>query len=188
MGINASLPCLCNFVPIIRPLPLLQVRPCNLDNSGNGSRGCFDFGFPGLACIHCAGQPNSRRFFYRTAEILAGERYHGRSICYCHPQSFHHLSLHLNCLSQHATGNYAHIPNHLLSCSRVPKEIKRQLTEKREAHQMLKHSLPKGSQKQFFEAIWERLHSNNHTLPPVDQDELDARLQLAELSVLEMRR
>jgi hypothetical protein len=54
-----------------------QVRPCNLDNSGNGSRGCFDFGFPGLECIHCAGQPNSRRFFYRTSEILAGEQNHG---------------------------------------------------------------------------------------------------------------
>ncbi len=50
-----------------------QVRPCNLDNSGNGSRSVFDFGFPGLECIHCAGQPNARRFFYRTAEILAGE-------------------------------------------------------------------------------------------------------------------
>ena len=67
----------------------------------------------------------------------------------------------LNFLMKHATGNYAHIPNHLLSCTHVPEEIKRQLTEKREAHQMLKHLLPKGSQKQFFEAIWERLHNNN---------------------------
>ena len=50
-----------------------QVRPCNLDNSGNGSRSVFDFGFPGLECIHCAGKPNARRFFYRTAEILAGK-------------------------------------------------------------------------------------------------------------------
>lgn len=50
-----------------------QVRPCNLDNSGNGSRSVFDFGFPGLECIHCAGRPNARRFFYRTSEILAGE-------------------------------------------------------------------------------------------------------------------
>ncbi|KAL3817497.1 hypothetical protein ACHAXA_007087 [Cyclostephanos tholiformis] len=105
-----------------------QVRPCKLDNSGSGSRGSFEFGFPGLACIWCSGESNSRRFFYRTAEILAG--------------------------------NYAHIPNHLMSCTRVPEEIKRQLNEKREAHQMLKHSLPKGSQKQFFEAVWERLHRN----------------------------
>lgn len=52
-----------------------QVRPCNLDNSGNGSRSAFDFGFPGLECTHCAGHPNSRRFFYRTAEILSGKTY-----------------------------------------------------------------------------------------------------------------
>ena len=51
-----------------------QVRPCNLDNSGNGSRSVFDFGFPGLECIHCAGKPNARRFFYRTAEILGGKQ------------------------------------------------------------------------------------------------------------------
>ncbi len=82
-------------------------------------------------------------------------------ICYCHTQSSRHLTLCLNFLFRRATGNYAHIPNHLLSCTCVPEEIKSQLTEKREAHQMLKHLLPKGSQKQFFEAIWERLHSNN---------------------------
>ena len=59
-----------------------QVRPCNLDNSGNGSRSVFDFGFPGLECIHCAGQPNARRFFYRTADILGGEN--NQSIICCH--------------------------------------------------------------------------------------------------------
>lgn len=53
---------------------MLQVRACNLDNSGNGSRSTFDSGFPGLECIHCAGQPNARRFFYRTADILGGKR------------------------------------------------------------------------------------------------------------------
>ena len=52
---------------------MLQVRPCNLENSGNGSRSAFDYGFPGLECIHCAGFPNSRRFFYRTSEILGGK-------------------------------------------------------------------------------------------------------------------
>jgi hypothetical protein len=49
-----------------------QVRPCKLDNCTSGSRG-FDHGFPGLECIWCSGESNSRRFFYRTAEILAGE-------------------------------------------------------------------------------------------------------------------
>jgi len=49
-----------------------QVRPCNLEKSGNGSRSAFEYGFPGLECIHCKGR-NSRKFFYRTPEILAGE-------------------------------------------------------------------------------------------------------------------
>ena len=51
-----------------------QVRPCNLDNSKNGSRSNFANGFPGLECLHCAGRDNTRRFFYRTAEILSGEK------------------------------------------------------------------------------------------------------------------
>ena len=106
---------------------LTQVRACNLDNSCNGSRSAFDLGFPGLECIHCAGQRNARRFFYRTAEILSG--------------------------------NYAHIPNHLLSCSAVPPSIKRSLREMKEAHNTLKHTLPKGSQKEFFQNVWNRLHS-----------------------------
>ena len=30
----------------------------------------------------------------------------------------------------------------------------------KQAHQTLKHSLPKGSQKEFFNSVWERLHGN----------------------------
>mmetsp|Transcript_26154 Transcript_26154/g.52586 ORF Transcript_26154/g.52586 Transcript_26154/m.52586 type:complete len:198 (-) Transcript_26154:123-716(-) len=52
-----------------------QVRPCNLEKSGNGSRSAFEYGFPGLECIHCKGR-NSRKFFYRTPEILAGNYAH----------------------------------------------------------------------------------------------------------------
>ncbi|KAL7534172.1 hypothetical protein ACHAXR_005698 [Thalassiosira sp. AJA248-18] len=110
-----------------------QVRGANLDNSGNGSRSAFDFGFPGLECRHCCGQPNSRRFFYRTAEILAG--------------------------------NYAHIPNHLMTCSACPSEVKRSLKELKEAHLTLKHTLPKGSQKDFFNSVWERLHGRSAPMP-----------------------
>jgi hypothetical protein len=55
---------------------MAQVRPCNLGHAGNGSRSSFDYGFPGLECIHCAGRNNPRRFFYRTADILAGNYAH----------------------------------------------------------------------------------------------------------------
>ena len=30
----------------------------------------------------------------------------------------------------------------------------------KQAHQTLKHTLPKGSQKEFFNSVWERLHGN----------------------------
>lgn len=103
-----------------------QVRPCNLDLKGNGSRSNFDHGFPGLECIHCAG-PNSRKFFYRSAEILAG--------------------------------NYAHIPNHLLSCREVPDKLKKSLVELKERHQTQKHHLDRGAQKSFFQNIWNALHN-----------------------------
>ncbi|KAL7550445.1 hypothetical protein ACHAWF_013680 [Thalassiosira exigua] len=121
-----------------------QVKPCNLDNSGNGARSTFDFGFPdehsqhphfatqffmaGLECRHCSGTSSARRFFYRTPEILAG--------------------------------NYAHIPNHLMGCGACPPEMKKSLRILKEAHLTLKHSLPKGSQKEFFNTVWKRLHES----------------------------
>jgi len=30
----------------------------------------------------------------------------------------------------------------------------------KQAHQTLKHTLPKGSQKEFFNSVWKRLHGN----------------------------
>ena len=57
-------------------------------------------------------------------------------------------------------GNYSHIPNHILKCSACPPEVKAALKQMKQAHQTLKHSLPKGSQKEFFNSVWERLHGN----------------------------
>ena len=56
-------------------------------------------------------------------------------------------------------GNYSHIPNHILTCSGCPPEVKRTMTTLKESHQCLKNALPKGSQKEFFNAVWDRLHS-----------------------------
>lgn len=141
-----------------------QIRPCNLDNSGNGSRSVFDFGFPGLECIHCAGQPNARRFFYRTAEILAGKNNYETNL-FCIFTATRRLT------KRNITGNYAHIPNHLMACSACPREIKNALKEKKDAHLLLKHTLPKGSQKQFFEAVWERLHGQSSASVPMQTHE-----------------
>ena len=95
-------------------------------NYGNGTRSTFDFGFPGLACRHCAGSENPRRFFYRTSEILSG--------------------------------NYSHIPNHLLACPGVPAEMKKHLKDLKKDHMTKKHALNRGAQKLFFQTIWDRLH------------------------------
>jgi hypothetical protein len=79
-----------------------QVRPCNLDRSENGSRSQFADGFPGLECIHCADTLQSRKFFYRTLEILAGK------CCVCVQKyqadsEFHHCSLTIFCFAPKVT-------------------------------------------------------------------------------------
>jgi AAA ATPase containing von Willebrand factor type A (vWA) domain len=103
-----------------------QMEPCVLENSGNGSRSMFAFGFPGLGCKYCANQQNARKFFYRTPEILSG--------------------------------NYAHIPNHIFSCKYTPAEVKQILAEKKKFHQSQKQRLHRGSQRVFFNNIFDRLH------------------------------
>ena len=103
-----------------------QMEPCILQNSGNGSRSMFAFGFPGLGCKHCSGKPTARKFFYRTSEILSG--------------------------------NYAHIPNHVMSCKHCPFEVKQILSAKKKLHQAQKQRLKRGSQRVFFNNCWDRLH------------------------------
>ena len=121
-------------------LTFKQVLSCSLHATGNGSRSSFTVGFPGLACQHCAGEPGARRFFYRTAEILAA--------------------------------NYAHIPNHLLCCSKVPQELKRELEAKKTLHCAQKAKLQRGSQRNFFNRIWERVQGNR-TLKADDKESGD---------------
>eukprot|EP00554_Chaetoceros_debilis_P010720 CAMPEP_0194109834 /NCGR_PEP_ID=MMETSP0150-20130528/9248_1 /TAXON_ID=122233 /ORGANISM="Chaetoceros debilis, Strain MM31A-1" /LENGTH=1455 /DNA_ID=CAMNT_0038798877 /DNA_START=3220 /DNA_END=7587 /DNA_ORIENTATION=+ len=103
-----------------------QMEPCVLENSGNGARSMFSFGFPGLGCKHCSGRPSARKFFYRTPDILSG--------------------------------NYAHIPNHVMVCKHAPAEIKQTLAAKKKLHAEQKQKLQRGSQRTFFSNVWTRLH------------------------------
>lgn len=133
-----------------------QVRPTNLDRAENGARTQFADGFPGLECIHCADTPSNRKFFYRTVEILAGTQ--STRLLNC----IHHIHLNLNLLASLACcplGNYAHIPNHISTCTFCPTDVKAALAEKKDEHNRLKHKLDRGSQKKFFSNIWERLHA-----------------------------
>eukprot|EP00979_Chaetoceros_neogracilis_P017765 scaffold10270_cov417-Chaetoceros_neogracile.AAC.19 len=104
-----------------------QLALCVLDDSGNGSRSMFTFGFPGLGCKYCAHTLNARKFFYRTVEILSG--------------------------------NYAHIPNHILMCAHTPVDVKRTLIALKKTHPGSKQKLSRGSQRTFFERIFSRIHS-----------------------------
>lgn len=61
--------------------------------------------------------------------------------------------------SEILSGNYAHIPNHVLSCKHAPMEVKKTLAEKKKDHQAQKSRLSRGSQRVFFNQIWDRLHS-----------------------------
>jgi hypothetical protein len=104
-----------------------QLALCVLDDSGNGSRSMFTFGFPGLGCKYCAHTLNARKFFYRTVEILSG--------------------------------NYAHIPSHILMCAHTPVDVKRTLIALKKTHPGSKQKLSRGSQRTFFERIFSRIHS-----------------------------
>ncbi len=68
---------------------VLQLKKCYLTKAG-GSRGNCPLGYPGLACAHCAGDANERRFFYTSADHLRN--------------SFSHIPSHLmmcnNCPSE----------------------------------------------------------------------------------------
>ena len=57
------------------------------------------------------------------------------------------------------SGNYAHIPNHVLSCKHCPSYIKKSLAEKKKIHANEKMRLQRGSQRVFFNNVWDRLHS-----------------------------
>lgn len=59
------------------------------------------------------------------------------------------------------SGNYAHIPNHVLSCKHCPVHIKKALAEKKKIHANEKMRLHRGSQRIFFNNVWDRLHSNH---------------------------
>lgn len=61
--------------------------------------------------------------------------------------------------SEILSGNYAHIPNHVLTCKYTPFEVKRTLSEMKKDHQLQKSRLSRGSQRIFFNHIWNRLHN-----------------------------
>ena len=56
--------------------------------------------------------------------------------------------------------NHAHIPNHLFCCSKVPENLRRELEKKKDLHSTQKKKLQRGSQKDFFNRIMQRMQEN----------------------------
>jgi len=108
-------------------LSMQQMLPCRLDSSDTGRKNLFPIGFGGLQCKYCAPFPNSRKFFYRTVEVLAG--------------------------------NFAQIPNHLYVCKYIDDEVKVKLDEAKKNHQNQKNKFQHGSQREFLNRIWRRIHA-----------------------------
>jgi len=73
--------------------------------------------------------------------------------------------------SEILSGNYAHIPNHVLSCKYCPIEIKQELAEKKKRHQTQKQLLRRGSQRIFFNNVWDRLHARSRKAASYDSNE-----------------
>ena len=55
---------------------LLQMVPCILGESGQGSRSSFPLGTPGLACRHCSASNNARAFYFRNSEVFSNNYTH----------------------------------------------------------------------------------------------------------------
>ena len=47
----------------------LQLKITSLTKA-DGSRGSCQVGYPGVACVHCSGMPNERKFFYTSSDHL----------------------------------------------------------------------------------------------------------------------
>ena len=113
-----------------------QMSSCTFAESDRlGKRRSHRFGFPGIACIHCAGKNGSGRYFPSSVKTFADAS---------------------------KTTNVLH--NHILKCPGAPKSVKTKLQSLKDAHHAEKDAMRHGSQKQFFDVVWSRLH-NTTTSP-----------------------
>ena len=134
-----------------------QMSPCTFtENDRLGKRRSHRCGFPGIACVHCVDKNGSGRYFPSSIKTFADAS---------------------------KTINVLH--NHILKCSGAPEAVKNQLQQLKEAHQAEKDGMKHGSQKQFFDLVWSRLHNTSgspssvvstspHTNPSVSGGSPDA--------------
>ena len=108
-----------------------QMRPCNFDKSHEGN----------------------------TARNHVDDGFPGLECIHCahldKPRRFFYRT------AENYSGNWQHIPEHLLNqCKGCPEDVKRKLEKKKKKHDRQRRELPKGSQREFFDMIWTKLHEN----------------------------
>jgi len=112
---------------------LQQMRCCGFTEADRiGKRKNLPLGYTGLACIHCYGGYGSGRYFPSSVKTMADSS---------------------------KTLNVIH--SHVMKCLKCPQNIKDQLEDLRERHDDDRATKKFGSQRAFFQKIWERLHKED---------------------------
>jgi len=111
-----------------------QLQPCRFTEADRNKRRLKDVGCIGVECKHCAGQVDSRKFFWSSVSAVES--------------------------------NFVSVHSHMFECRMVPQSLKDRLTELKSLRKEQTAKLMTGSQKAFFQRVWERLHHEEETREP----------------------
>jgi hypothetical protein len=114
-------PNICEFLYAV----MEQLQPCRFTEADRNKRRLKDVGCIGVECRHCAGQVDSRKFFW--SSVCAVE------------------------------SNFVSVHTHMMECKMVPQELKDHLSELKKLRKEQTARLQAGSQKAFFQTVWDRL-------------------------------
>mmetsp|Transcript_26634 Transcript_26634/g.30470 ORF Transcript_26634/g.30470 Transcript_26634/m.30470 type:complete len:1041 (-) Transcript_26634:8-3130(-) len=103
-----------------------QLQPCRFTEADRNKRRLKDVGCIGVECKHCAGQVESRKFFWSSVNAVES--------------------------------NFVSVHTHMMECKMVVPELKNQLSELKKLRKEQTSRLKTGSQKAFFQRVWDRLH------------------------------
>lgn len=114
------------FIAEFLYLVMEQLQPCRFTEADRNKRRLKDVGCIGVECKHCAGQVESRKFFWSSVNAVES--------------------------------NFVSVHTHMLECKMVPPALKESLTELKKLRKEQTSRLKTGSQKAFFQRVWNRLH------------------------------
>mmetsp|Transcript_16184 Transcript_16184/g.32214 ORF Transcript_16184/g.32214 Transcript_16184/m.32214 type:complete len:315 (+) Transcript_16184:1375-2319(+) len=124
-----------------------QMQACRFtesDTNKHGRRTDIKEGFACLECRHCEGRGGLGKYFPVNAKRLREPRTHSA------------------------------FTSHILKCTKCPQEMKTLLSTMQKKHSEQSTSLRRGSQKEFFERVWERLHNEEESEESDEDEEMTA--------------